>query len=130
MPRRDPVARKRLARRGDVDVRLGVDPLPGLDTRFEQPVFLELPRAPNVDAGVLAERLEVYARLVLAQRDDALALPLLASAVRELFLDDAQRQELRQTEPMVSSRSRVDTLLISAGEMSGGICRSATRHRR
>ena len=49
VPRRDAVARQRLARGGDVGVRLRVDALAALDARLEQPELLQL-------AGALAAR--------------------------------------------------------------------------
>src|SRR5206468_10650643 len=54
VPRRDAVARQRLARCRDVGVVLGVDALPALDPRLEEAEFLQLARAARIDAGALA----------------------------------------------------------------------------
>src|SRR5581483_3736536 len=64
-----------------------------LDARLEQAEVLELPRPLRLDAGALAERLELHAVLRLGKRRAA-ATPLAAGAGGELLADHAQRQEL------------------------------------
>src|SRR5581483_2443169 len=91
--RRDPEARERLARLGDLGVRVGVDALPALDAWLEQPEVLELARPGRLDPRAGAELLEVEPRLRLAERRPP--PPALAACARgELLADHAQRQEL------------------------------------
>src|SRR5262249_11935429 len=92
MPRRDPVARERLARDRDVDVDVRVAALAALGARLEQAEVLELAGARRLDAGALAQLVQVEALVGLADR--AALAPLLARAGGELLADHAQRQEL------------------------------------
>src|SRR5207244_4206976 len=93
VPRLDPEARERLAGRGDFRVALGVDPLPVLDARLQQPELLELAGSIGGDAGAVAELLQV--ELLLPRVDHAAApATLLAGTGFELLPDHAQRQEL------------------------------------
>src|SRR4051812_914686 len=93
VPRFDPEARERLAGRRDLRVALGVDPLPILDARLEQPELLELAGSIGGDAGAVAKLRQV--ELLLPRVDHAAApATLLAGTGFELLPDHAQRQEL------------------------------------
>src|SRR5579884_11777 len=93
VPGADPEARERLAGRRELRLTLGVESLPVLDPRLEQPEFLEFARTVDVDACALAELLEI--ELLLSLVDHAAApTPVLAGARFELLPDDAERQEL------------------------------------
>src|SRR5579864_377526 len=111
MPRRDPVARERVAGDRDVDVGLGVEALPPLDARLEQTEVLELAGAARLDPRTLAERLELEPFLRLAERRTP-APPLLARAGSELLADHAQRQEL----VALHAQDRLERLHVLLGE--------------
>ena len=74
--------------------RLGVDALPPLDARLEQPELLELARALARDPGALAELVEVEAFLPRRRARSAGAGAACPRPARELLADHAQRQEL------------------------------------
>ena len=112
MARRDPEARERLARFGDVGVRIRVDPLPALDARLEQAEVLELPCARGIDPRPVAETLEVEALLLLAERGRPPPAPLLPRSGGELLPDDAQRQEL----VALQAQDRLQPLEVFLGE--------------
>src|SRR5439155_8830024 len=64
VPRREPETRQLAARRRDVCVRLGIEPLPTFDTRLQQAEVLELARELRVDLRPLAELAEVELALL------------------------------------------------------------------
>jgi len=88
MPRRDPVARERVARSRDLDVRLGIEPASRLEMRLEQAVLLELADAGRVQARATAQLLELDVLFLGAERGAA-AAALAAGARRELLADHA-----------------------------------------
>ena len=69
VPRSDPEARERVARRRDVRLALGIESLAVLQTRLEQPELFQLASTVGRDACAVAELREI--ELLLPISDDA-----------------------------------------------------------
>ena len=87
MPRRDPVLRKLPAGGSDVGFELGVPLLPTLGARREQTELFEVTCQARVDAGALAQLVEV--ELVFLGVDGAAPLAVARGRRCELLANDA-----------------------------------------